>query len=97
MTDSGWSKDGVPIPLDDEYIADGKVTHLRLFDEGDGWVIDGADGAGKYTTDLFKYDTREEALKHVQEFTEFLRTEGYTLPEGELPLKEEPEGEWITS
>lgn len=86
MTDSGWSVDGVPVPGDDDYTD--TVTHLRIFDEGDGWVIDGADDAGKYTQELFKYDTREEALKHVEEFKEYLQTEGYTLPD-EIALKEE--------
>lgn len=80
--------DGKPVPQDDGYISDGVVTHLRIFDEGDGWVLDGANDDDKYSTDLFKYDTREEALKHVQEFIEFLRSENYTLPEGEIPLKE---------
>lgn len=88
MTDSGWTFNGVPVPLDPEYIDGTPVTHLRLFDEGDGWVIDGADDAGKYTLDLFKYDTREEALKHTGEFVEFLKSQNYTLPEGEIPLKE---------
>jgi hypothetical protein len=79
--------DGVPIPTDDGYT--NNLTHLRLFDEGDGWVIDGADDAGNYSVDLFKYDTREEALQHVEEFVEFLKSENYTLPEGEITLREE--------
>jgi hypothetical protein len=87
MADSGWSVNGVPVPRDDDYTDN--VTHLRLFDEGDGWVIDGADESGKYSQDLFKYDTREEALEHVEEFAEFLKSENYTLPEGEITLKEE--------
>jgi hypothetical protein len=64
------------------------VTHLRVFDEGDGWVLDAADDAGKYSTGLWKFDTKAEALEHAQKFTECLKQDGYTLPEGELPLQE---------
>lgn len=90
MTDSGWSINGAPIPLGDDYLADGEqVAQIRLFDEGDGWVLDGANAAGtKWSTDLFKYDTRDEALKHVEEFKDWLKQEKYNLAEN-LPLIEE--------
>lgn len=75
---------------DDDYLPDGHpVEQLRVFDEGDGWVIDGANAAGdKWTTDLFKYDTKDEALSHAEEFKQFLREQGYTLADS-LPVKEE--------
>jgi hypothetical protein len=93
MTDSGWTVDGVPVPLDDDhYITGQPVKHLRLFDEGDGWAIDGSDGAGNFTREIWKWDTREETLSHKQEFIKFLREQNHTLPEGEIEVMEEPEG-----
>lgn len=79
MTDSGWSVDGVEVPLDDHYIDGTPVTHLRVFDEGDGWAIDGADEEERFTREVWKYDTHEEAVAHLAEFTEFLVSEGYTI------------------
>ncbi|MBC9704884.1 MAG: hypothetical protein H9W81_07890 [Enterococcus sp.] len=54
------------------------VTRIRVFDEGDGWAIDGADGE-KFTEAVWKYDTREQAEAQITEFVDFLRTEGYTV------------------
>lgn len=89
MTDSGWSIDGVPVPMGDDYIDGEQVEQIRLFDEGDGWVLDGANADGtKYSRDLFKYDTRDEALLHVDEFRDWLKQEGYNLAET-LPVIEE--------
>lgn len=54
------------------------VTEIRVFDEGDGWAIDGADG-GKYTETVWKYDTKEAAEKEIPAFIDHLREEGYTV------------------
>lgn len=77
MTDSGWSVDGIPVDPGDDYTD--TVTHLRVFDEGDGWALDAADDYGHYSPDIWKYDTREEAVSHAAEFVEHLKQENYTL------------------
>ena len=77
MADSGWSVDGQAVPLGDDYTD--TVTHLRIFDEGDGWALDGADDSGNYTPAVWKYDTFEQAWARTEEFAEFLANEGYTI------------------
>jgi hypothetical protein len=75
--DSGWTMNGVPVPLDDCYTD--TVTHLRIFDEGDGWALDAADDEGRYSLVIWKFDSHEDAVANMGEFVEFLATEGYTI------------------
>ena len=55
---------------DDEYTS--VVTRLRIFDEGDGWALDGADDVGRYTEAIWKYDSHEEAVAAMPEFVDWL-------------------------
>ena len=55
---------------DDEYTS--VVTRLRIFDEGDGWALDGADDVGRYTEAVWKYDSHEEAVAAMPEFVDWL-------------------------
>lgn len=55
---------------DDEYTS--VVTRLRIFDEGDGWALDGADDVGRYTEAVWKYDRHEEAVAAMPEFVDWL-------------------------
>ena len=55
---------------DDEYTS--VVTRLRVFDEGDGWALDGADDVGRYTEAIWKYDSHEEAVAAMPEFVDWL-------------------------
>lgn len=62
--------------MSDEYTAN--VTRIRVFDEGDGWAVDGADG-DKFTETVWKYDTQVEAEEAIPEFIKHLRSEAYTV------------------
>jgi hypothetical protein len=62
-------KPSVPIE-DDEYTT--VVTRLRIFDEGDGWALDGADDVGRYTEAIWKFDTHEEAVAQQPAFIDWL-------------------------
>lgn len=45
---------------------------IRVFDEDDGWAIDGFDPATEsYTDAVWKYDSEEEAVQHVAEFISY--------------------------
>lgn len=65
--------------MNDEYTT--TVTAIRVFDEGDGWAIDGADGE-KFTPVVWKYDTQAEAEDHIPAFVKHLLEEGYTVSLG---------------
>lgn len=52
------------------------IDHLRIHDEGDGWVIDGADGDGLYTAELLKYDTFEKAAENLPRLKQLLEDSG---------------------
>lgn len=54
---------------------------IRIHNEGDGWVIDGATNSGRYTQDVFKFDTLEEAAENVPAFIKYLKSLGYTVGE----------------
>lgn len=54
------------------------VTRVRVFDEGDGWALDGANGEA-YTEVVWKYDTQQEAEEQISAFIKHLREEGYTV------------------
>ena len=56
-----------------------EVTHLRIFDEGDGWALDAADDEGNYSEAVWKYDSMQEALAAAPEFVEALPDYGVTM------------------
>ena len=85
--DSGWSIDGQPVDLGDDYTD--TVTHLRIFDEGDGWALDGADDYGHYTPTVWKYDTHAYAVAAMPEFVQALTEEGYKINWREGPKRAE--------
>lgn len=58
----------------------GAVDTIRIFDEGDGWAIDGFNAVTeKYTEKVWKFDTSEEARKTVLGYVEELRTDGIAV------------------
>lgn len=58
------------------------VDRIRIFDEGDGWALDGYNTATyKYTQEVWKYPTRTEARDAVPAFVTELRTAGITVNE----------------
>lgn len=67
-----------PSPIeDDEYTP--LVTRLRIFDEGDGFALDGADDVGRYTEAVWKYDTHAEAVAAMPEFVKWLNETGVKI------------------
>lgn len=66
--------------FEDEYTD--TVDRIRIFDEGDGWAIDGYNTAtDKHTQEVWKYPTRVEARDIAPVFVAELRAEGITVNE----------------
>lgn len=59
------------------------IVAIRIFDEGDGWAMDGVDGKGGYTEQVWSYDTEAECDENRAAFIRHLIREGHTvtLPE----------------
>lgn len=64
----------------DGYTSD--ATHVRIVDEGYEdytWVVDGVDGAGRFTEDVRSFATLEDAQAFVPEFIADMRRDGTTF------------------
>ncbi len=44
------------------------VTNLRIFSDGNEWMLDGSDGAGRYTESCWTFDSFEAAVAAMPEF-----------------------------
>jgi len=67
-----------------------EIDHYRVHDEGDGWVVDGANSNGEYTEHLYKADTFEQVVTYLPRLRHELEQDGIKfrnegandLPEG---------------
>jgi hypothetical protein len=72
-----YAVDKLTVVEDEDYTMD--VEFIRIHDEGDGYAIDGSNAKGKYTEEVWKYDTIEEAIENVPAFIRSLKRDGYDV------------------
>lgn len=49
-------------------ILDEDVTHIRLYKEDGGWILDGADNEGNYSSVAWRYNSHEDAVNDLEAF-----------------------------
>lgn len=72
------TSDLIEVPDDNEDPYTSTPTHVRLYQEGEEWFIDGQDDSYRYTEMCWSYDTFAEAAANLADFVKLSQLSGVT-------------------